>query len=175
MQIEILAKNFKASDKLLDIVEKKLSKLDKYFQDDSTCKVCMKQEAKTCKTEVTIDYKGNLIRSEVASDNFYNNIDVVIPKIQKQIYKYKSKLSKNLRDNVVFDEKEFEEQESEVNYDKLVKTKKFEMRPMSVQHAIEELNLLGHSFYVFLDAETNQIRVIYRRLSGDIGMIVPEF
>ena len=92
MRIEIMEKNCKASDKLVGIVEKKIGKLDKYFDEDSVCTVYLKQEGKSCKTELTILYKGNMIRAEVTGENFYDDIDAVLPKIENQIYRHKSKL-----------------------------------------------------------------------------------
>lgn len=97
MRIEISEKNCKASEKLVGVVEKKVSRLEKYFDDDSVCSVYLKQEGRFSKTEVTIYYKGNMIRAEVSGDNFYDNIDAVLPKIEKQIYKHKSKLESRLK------------------------------------------------------------------------------
>ena len=82
---------------LVGVVEKKVEKLDKYFDEDAVCSVYLKQEGKYCKTEVTIYYKGNMVRAEVSSDNFYDNIDAVLPKIERQIYKHKSKIESKLK------------------------------------------------------------------------------
>ena len=97
MRVEISEKNCKAGEKLIGVVEKKVAKLDKYFDEDAICSVYLKQENKLCKTELTIYYKGNMIRAEVAGDNFYDNIDEVLPKIERQIYKHKSKIESKLK------------------------------------------------------------------------------
>lgn len=97
MRIEISEKNCKAGEKLIGVVEKKVSKLDKYFDEDAICSVYLKQENKISKTELTIYYKGNMVRAEVSGDNFYDNIDAVLPKIERQIYKHKSKIESKLK------------------------------------------------------------------------------
>lgn len=97
MRIEIMEKNCKASEKLAGIVQKKIGRLEKYFDDDSVCTVYLKQDSKFCTTEVTILYKGNMIRAEVTGDNFYDDIDAVLPKIENQIYRHKSKLETSTR------------------------------------------------------------------------------
>ena len=147
MRIEIMEKNCKASDKLVGIVEKKIGKLDKYFDEDSVCTVYLKQEGKSCKTELTILYKGNMIRAEVTGENFYDDIDAVLPKIENQIYRHKSKLESKLKKDAFYDKRLFLE-EADVPVGKLVRTKTFALSPMTTEEAVEQLDLLGHSFYL---------------------------
>ncbi len=173
MRIEIIEKNCKASEKLSGVVGKKIARLDKYFDDDSLCTVYLKQDGKYSKTEVTILYKGNMIRAEVAGDNFYDGIDAVLPKIENQIYRHKSKLESKLKKDAFFDKRLYLE-EADVPVGKLVRTKTFKLTPMTTEEAAEQLDLLGHSFYIFQDAETNEVRVVYLRANGDIGLIIPE-
>ncbi len=173
MRIEISEKNCKASEKLVGVVEKKVSRLDKYFDDDSVCSVYLKQEGRFSKTEVTIYYKGNMIRAEVSGDNFYDNIDAVLPKIEKQIYKHKSKLESRLKKDA-FVEKQLFFREEELPEAHVVKTKTFQLTPMTAEEAAEQLDLLGHTFYIFQDADTGEVRVVYLRQNGDIGLLIPK-
>ncbi len=173
MRIEISEKNCKAGEKLVGVVEKKVAKLDKYFDDDAVCSVYLKQENKRSKTEVTIYYKGNMVRAEVSGDNFYDNIDAVLPKIERQIYKHKSKIESKLKKDA-FAGKQLFFAEELLPESKLVKTKTFELTPMTTEEAAEQLDMLGHSFYVFQDAETGEVRVVYLRENGDIGLLIPK-
>jgi len=157
MNIEIIERNYEAGEKLKEMTIKKIEKLDKYFENgDTKCKVSMKKENNSMKTEVMLDYHGKLVRAQVISDNFYNNLDLILPKLEGQIRKY-----------VLF-EPAVELKESQV-----VKTKRFPIYPMSVSAAAEEMELLGHSFFIFLDEKTNAVRVMYQRSDGELGVIDP--
>ena len=175
MKIEIIGRNCEVSEKLKTITEKKLARLDKYFSDaDTKAKVSFKKEASSLTTEIMLDYVGKLVRATATSDNFYDNLDVVIPKLEGQIRKHRTKFDKHqknsaYRDVAIYDTADREEKKSEI-----VKDKKFKLVPMTTEEAIEEMELLGHSFYVFLDAKTNTIQILYLRKDGDLGLIVPE-
>ncbi len=171
MKIEIVAKNYQVKEQLSEILEKKVAKLDKYFDEDSVCKIYLKQEKRECKMELSINYKGSLIRAEAKGDNFYDTIDIVLPKIERQIYKYRSKLESKLRQGAYLKDRIYEEKD--VNDFKLVKTKQFELTPMSVDEAIEEFELTGHSFFVFFDKNNDKTKVLYLRDDGNIGLIDP--
>jgi putative sigma-54 modulation protein len=159
-----------------NITEQKLQRLDKYFTDeDAKVKVSFKRQANALTTEVMLDYAGKFVRATSTSDNFYDNIDVVIPKIEGQIRKYRTRFDKHQK-NVAFKEdvtylgaKAVEDKSS-----KLVKTKNFKLSPMTTEEAIEEMELLGHNFYVYLDAKTDEIKVLYLRNDGDLGLIEPQ-
>lgn len=172
MRIEIVVKNYQLSEKLNEIITKKVDKLDKYFDDDTKCKIYLKKEGKSCKMELQLDYKGSFIRAQAYAENFYDALDIVLPKIESQIYKHRTKLEKKLRQNAFIDQmvypSEYEHEEG-----KLVKTKRFDMKPMSLDEAIEEFELIGHTFFVFLEDESNSIKVLYRRDDGNIGLIEP--
>ncbi len=174
MRIEISEKNCKASEKLAAVVEKKVARLEKYFDEDAICSVYLKQEGKLSKTEVTIYYKGNMIRAEVGGDNFYDNIDEVLPKIERQIYKHKSKIESKLKKDAFAEKQLFFRGDVSAEEGKLVRTKTFKLTPLTTEEAAEQLDLLGHSFYVFQDAETGEVRVVYLRADGDIGLIIPK-
>ena len=175
MNIEIVARKCEVNEHLKRVTEQKLSKLDKYFADsESKAKVNLKKEANSFTTEIMLDYAGKLVRATASGENFYDNLDVVLPKLEGQIRKYRTRFDKHNKNvaftaDALFDgEREYEEKKSG-----LVKEKKFVLVPMTVNEAIEEMDLLGHSFYVFLDGKTNTVQVIYRRNDGDVGLIEP--
>ncbi len=171
MRIEIIAKNSRVSEKLADIINKKVGKLDKYFEDDTICRIYLKNEAKKSKMEIQVDYKGNFLRAQAYEDTFFDALDVVLPKLESQIYKHRTRLEKQLRQSAFKDKMIFAE---DLPVDpKLVKTKRFEMRPMSVEEAIEEFGMIGHSFYVFVEEGTNAVKVLYLRDDGNYGIIEP--
>ena len=172
MKIEIVAKNYHVNQELKDVLDKKIAKLDKYFDDDSRCKLYLKKEKKEAKIELSLDYQGQLIRAEAKAENFYDAIDIVLPKVERQIYKHRSKLEAKLKKGAYKGDKLFEEQPAEEDF-RLVKTKQFEVKPLSVDEAIVEFELSGYGFYVFLDVETNTVKVLYLREDGNIGLIDP--
>ena len=174
MRIEISEKNYKANEKLVGVVEKKVSRLGKYFEEDAVCSVYLKQEGRFAKTEVTIYYKGNMVRGEVTGDNFYDNIDAVLPKIEKQIYKHKTRLEAKLKKDAFVEKQLFFDALLPEDSSNVVKTKTFELTPMTTEEAVEQLDLLGHTFYIFQDADTGEVRVVYLRDSGDVGLLIPK-
>ena len=174
MKISYTAKNYNVSDKFKEILEKKLNKLEKYFDEDVTVKVNCIEQAKQNKLEITINSKGMFFRSEVTSDNMYNNIDLALPKIEKQIVKqgskFKSKLKKDafLSNELMFLAKT--EEDVKVS-PKLVKTKSFELDPLTVEDAESYMEALDHNFFIFLNAETGKVNVIYKRNDTNYGLI----
>ncbi len=175
MNINYVSKNYKISDRFKEIIEKKLSKLEKYFSKNCDIKVNCSQIGDMDKLEVTINADGLFIRGEVMSDNMYNNIDLVMPKVEKQIIKTstksKSKVFKSQTDSVL-------EYLKEAPVDKplkVVKSKKFELEPLTLEDAESNLEALGHSFYVFLNAKSGCVNVIYKRNDGDLGLIEVDF
>ncbi len=173
MKISYTSKNYNISDKFKDILEKKLAKLERYFDEDVSVKVNCIEQAKQDKLEVTINARGMFFRSEVLSDNMYNNIDLALPKIEKQIIKqgskFKSKLKKDAFNNA---EALFEAlNKEEVESPKLVKVKKFDLDPLTVEDAEAYMEALDHNFYVFLNAETGKVCVVYKRNDKDYGLI----
>ena len=121
-----------------------------------------------------LDYAGKLVRATASGENFYDNLDVVMPKLEGQIRKYRTRFDKHNKNTAYTSSALFEgEKEYEERKCGLVKEKKFILTPMTVNEAIEEMDVLGHSFYVFLDAKTQTVQVIYRRNDGDVGLIEP--
>lgn len=175
MRITISGKNIDITEGLRTAIEEKLSKLDKYFNEDTDAYVTMSVEKNRQKIEVTIPVKGNIIRSEQVSSDMYVSIDLVEEVIERQLRKYRKKLvsqKQNAVDNFQkhFIEDEFD-QEEEI---KIVRAKKFEMKPMYPEDACVQMELLGHSFYVFLNAESEEVNVVYKRKGETYGLIEPE-
>lgn len=169
MRIEILGKNYVPADKLKDIITQKLSKLDKYFDDDAIAKVVCYTAKGGDKhiMEVTINLDKKLLRAEVTTDNMYNNIDLIIPKLTRQIRKYRTKLSKKVKEDVF----ESIEQPKAEDFKQVVKVKSFDITPMTQDEAIEAFELIDHDFYVYLSKETGKVNILYRREDGDYGIL----
>ena len=175
MKIDIIGRNYEVSERLKEITNQKIGKLDKYFEGTTTkAKVCFKKEASSLTTEVMLDYAGKLVRATASSDNFYDNLDVVLPKLEGQIRKHRTKFDKHQKNMAFRESAVYETADREEKKSSIVKEKKFKLSPMTVDEAIDEMELLGHSFYVFLEAKTNTVQVIYLRNDGDLGLIEPE-
>ena len=176
MKIEIVGRNYNVSDHLRDVTEQKLAKLDKYFADDQTyAKVSFKKEAANSQTtEVMLEYAGKFVRATATSDNFFENLDKVLPKLEGQIRKHRTRFDKSSKNQAYRDvtmyanASQYEEKKGNI-----VKEKKFKLKPMTVNEAMEEMELLGHNFYVFLEAKSNTVQVLYLRNDGDFGLIDP--
>ena len=129
------------------------------------------------KIEVTIPVKGNTIRAEESSTDMYVSIDLVEEIIERQIRRYRKKLIDKKQEALSFSQN-FIEEEEEVPYDdeiQIVKTKKFAVKPVNPEEACLQMEMLGHNFYVFLNSETDQVNVVYKRKNGTYGLIEPEF
>lgn len=173
MKIIITCKNLSSSDYLKENIEKKLSKLNKYFSDDITANVMVTTEKDKQKIEATINAAGTIFRAEQVADVAYDAIDGIVDKLSSQMSRFKTKLQKKHKDNkgFVFAEiPDFEEEPEEMT---VVKKKKIELAPMNVEEAIMQMELLGHDFFVYLDAESNGVNVVYKRKDGQYGLIVP--
>lgn len=174
MRIDIIERNgFTVSQRLDRILREKLTKLEKYFDGDVNAKVVCMKEAKLEKLEITITSKGVLYRSEVASDNMYNNIDLALPKLEKQIVRNSEK-KKNIKAKGTKQENflpfEFIEEEPE-ELPAIYKKKTFDLDPMLIDDARFAIERLGHDFFVFLNAETGKINILYKRRDGKYGLI----
>ncbi len=171
MEIKYVAKNYKISDKFKDIIEKKLSKMERYFDKNVEIKVSCTEQNDRCKLELTINSSGLYLRSEVESDNMYNNIDTALPKLEKQIIKNNKKYRNKFAEKATFDTFEFLEEAPKMETQKVVKTKTFDLDPISVEDAEAYMEAVGHNFYVFLNGETGEINIIYKRNDGNLGLI----
>jgi len=175
MRYTISGKNIDITPGLKAAVENKLGKLDRYFSPDTEAQVTLSVEKGRQKIEVTIPIKGSMIRAEQDSDDMYVSIDLVEEIIERQIKKYKTKIidkkqsAASFSDTFIQEEVEYEET---VN---IVKTKRFAMKPMDPEEACLQMELLGHNFFMFLNSETEQINVVYKRKANSYGLIEPEF
>ena len=177
MKFIIIGKNIDVTPGLREAVESKLGKLERYFTPDTEIHVTLSVQKERQKIEVTIPVKGGIIRSEQESNDMYVSIDLVEEVIERQLRKYKNKLVAKHQEGSNFKE-EFIETEDNAEDDgeiRIVRTKKFGFKPMYPEDACVQMELLGHDFYVFCNAETDEVNVVYRRKNGKFGLIEPEF
>ena len=177
MKFIIIGKNIDVTLGLREAVESKLGKLERYFTPNTEIHVTLSVQKGHKKNEVTIPVKGGMVRSEQESSDMYVSIDLVEEVIERQLRKYKNKLVAREQDGGNF-KQEFFESEDTVEDDgeiKIVRTKKFGFKPMYPEDACVQMELLGHDFYVFCNAETDEVNVVYRRKNGAFGLIEPEF
>ena len=176
MKITLRGKNIEITEAIEEKVSQKLSKLDKYFivSENVEAKVLVRTYPYGQKIEVTIPTEYVLLRAEVVDQDLYNAIDLVIDKLEGQIRKYKTRLNRKSKDNkLAFNLASIEPLEEEEE-DVLVKTKTITPKPMDMEEAIMQMELIGHSFFVYRDTETDAISIVYRRNDGDYGLIETE-
>ena len=176
MKITLRGKNIEITEAIEEKVSEKLSKLDKYFivSENVEAKVLVRTYPYGQKIEVTIPTEYVLLRAEVVDQDLYNAIDLVIDKLEGQIRKYKTRLNRKSKDNkLAFNLASIEPLEEE-EVDVLVKTKTITPKPMDMEEAIMQMELIGHSFFVYRDTETDAISIVYRRNDGDYGLIETE-
>ena len=175
MKITIVGRKLNVYEDTRELIERKLAKLDKYFKSEATeATVTLSRKRNVSSLEVTINAGGTLFRSEVEADDFRIALDQTVDHIEGQIRKNKTKLAKRLRENVmdmsmIPDPVEEAPDESEP----IIRVKQFEFKPMTAEEAIMQMNLLGHSFYVYKDITTGETCVVYTRKDGDYGLIEP--
>lgn len=172
----VRGKNIEITPALKDYVEKRVGKVTRFFDTVGEISVILIVEKGRHIVEVTVPLNGMLLRGEESTSDMYTSIDLVIEKLEKQIEKYKTKMARKLRAGIfkpdfaasaaipVLDSDEFP----------LVKTKRFAVKPMDVQEAIMQMNLINHDFFVFTNSETEDVNVVYRRKDGAYGLIEPE-
>ena len=176
MKITLRGKNIEITEAIEEKVSEKLSKLDKYFivSENVEAKVLVRTYPYGQKIEVTIPTEYVLLRAEVVDQDLYNAIDLVIDKLEGQIRKYKTRLNRKSKDNkLAFNLASIEPLEDEEE-DVLVKTKTITPKPRDMEEAIMQMELIGHSFFVYRDTETDAISIVYRRNDGDYGLIETE-
>ena len=180
MNFIISGKNIDVTPGLKDAIEQKLGKLERYFTPETEIIVTLSVEKERQKIEVTIPVKGNIIRS----DDMYVSVDLVEEVIERQLRKYKNKLVARSQGHPTASgsgnnfKKEFFESEDDTSVDdeiRIVRTKRFGIKPMYPEDACIQMDLLGHAFFVFCNAETDEVNVVYKRKDGSFGLIEPEF
>ena len=175
MRFIITGRNIDVTEGLKSAVEEKLGKLDRFFAVETEVNVTLSVEKERQKIEVTIPVKGNIIRSEQVSSDMYVSIDLVEEVIERQLKRYKNKIV-DIQQNASefapeYIEKEYEDEE-EI---KIIRSKRFGIKPMVPEEACVQMELLGHNFFVFFNAETEQVNVVYKRKGNTYGLIEPEF
>ncbi|MBP1926367.1 putative sigma-54 modulation protein [Sedimentibacter acidaminivorans] len=175
MKVNIYGKNMQLTEALKEATIKKVERLDKFFQTDVEAKVVLSIERKNQKVEVTIPFNGRIARVEESSDDMYNSIDEAVESLEQQLRKYKTKLQdkKHSSESIKFEN--FESLDEEDNDFKVVKTKKFAIKPMNIEEAVLQMDLLKHNFFVFLNADSEEVNVVYKRKDSNYGLIEPEF
>ena len=172
MRFIITGRNIDVTDGLRSAVEEKLGKLDRFFAPETEVNVTLSVEKERQKIEVTIPVKGNIIRSEQVSSDM--SIDLVEEVIERQLKKYKNKIVDKHHNEAAF-AKEYVENEYEPTDEvKIIRTKRFGIKPMDPEEACVQMELLGHNFYVFFNSETEEVNVVYKRKGNTYGLIEPE-
>lgn len=185
MKFHIRGRNVEVTDALRTYAEKKIGRLEKYFEVPFVSEVFITLSVNKSihAVEVTIPMTGVTLRAEEKSNDMYASIDMVIDKLERQIRKHKTRLNRKARqegtERTIFKES-FEqaaaaralEDEEEDTYE-VVRTKRFQLKPMNMEEAILQMNLLGHNFYVFANSETSSVSVVYKREDGRYGLIEP--
>ncbi|UHR02539.1 ribosome-associated translation inhibitor RaiA [Peptoniphilus sp. GNH] len=173
MKLELVGKNISLTESLKSKVEDKLSKLDKYFSDEILARATLSSTKGNQKIEVTIFLPGTILRAEDSSSDMYSSIDKVQNSLERQIKKYKTRLKKRYKDNTSI---KFEEVESPIEHEDedentIVRRKSFDLKPMMEEEAVLQMELLNHNFFVFLNGNTEEVNIVYKREDGDYGII----
>ena len=174
MKFTIVGRNMEITPALREAVEGKIGKLDKFFNPNTEVHVTLSVEKGRQKIEVTIPVKGNIIRSEQVSNDMYVSIDLVEEVIERQLKKYKTKIVDKKQNAGSFSQLFVENDYVDDEEVRIVRTKKFDIKPMYPEDACIQMELLGHSFFVFINAETDQVNVVYKRKGDTYGLIEPE-
>lgn len=178
MAIIVRGKNIDITPALKDYVEKRIGKVTKYFDHLGEITAVLTVQKGRHIVEVTVPVNGMLLRGEEATADMYTSIDLVIEKLERQIEKYKTRIARKFRTNggfkgeLVASRAPDDESTEELQ---VVKTKRFAVKPMAVEEALLQMNLIHHDFYVFTNADTEEVNVLYRRKDGNYGLIEPEF
>ena len=173
MRISISGKNLEVSDYMRETAEKKLNKLSKFFPQDADAQVSLAVEKNRHIVEVTVPYEGRIVRAEETSGDMYASLDNVVNKLEKQVQRFRTRQDRRRKSGEVI--ADFApvavEEEKEAFTPRIVRTKKFVIRPMSEEEAMLQMEMLGHSFFVFENAETGDVNVLYVRKDGNYGLI----
>ena len=173
MLLNFVGKNIELTESLKDVAEKKFSKLDKYFSEEAEARVVFSTVREEQTVEVTIFLPKTIIRAEETTDDMYSSMDNAVDALARQIRKHKAKLKRRYQNNetIRFDELFDKEPPKEEAEHKIVKRKNFELNPMDEEEAILQMDLLNHNFFVFLDADTDGVSIVYKRKDGNYGKI----
>ncbi|MDY2987402.1 MAG: ribosome-associated translation inhibitor RaiA [Peptoniphilus sp.] len=175
MKLKLIGKNLDLTQSLKEQSEKKLEKLDRYFDEEVEVRAVLSVEKDNRTVEVTVFLPGTILRAEDTSDDMYASIDATIDILERQIRKYKTKLKKRYQDPKTIRFENIESlSEEETDESKIVKRKTFTLKPMMEEEAEMQMDLLNHNFFIYLNAETEEIDLLYRRNDGNLGLIEVE-
>jgi len=175
MAVTVRGKNLDITPALKEYVEKRVNKITKYFETLGEIMVVLKVEKGRHIVELTVPVNGIILRGEESTGDMYASIDQVVDKIEKQIEKYKTKLARKFRQGGFRADIASSVTQAEPEEKQVVKAKRFAVKPMDAEEAVMQMNLIHHDFYMFLNTETEQVNVVYRRKDGNYGLIEPEF
>ena len=175
MNYMISGKNIDVTEGLKQAVYDKLGRLEKFFNEDTNAQVTFSVEKERQKIEVTIPMKGHIIRAEQVSDDMYVSIDMVVEIIERQVTRYKKRIIDQEQDAAFFQNQFLEEEDDSEDDISIIRSKRFAVKPMYPEDACVQMELLGHSFYVFRNADTDEVNVVYKRKGNTYGLIEPEF
>ena len=171
MKLYVVGRKMNVYEETKELIAKKLEKLDKFFSEEGEATVTLSRKRGISTMEVTINAAGTLFRSEQDADDFREALDRCVEIIERQIRKNKTRLAKRIRSSAIPDMVAFSEEEDEE--EQVLRVKRFPLKPMSVDEAILQMKLIGHSFFVFLNDEEGKVCVVYTRKDGNYGIIIP--
>ena len=175
MKFIIVGKNIEVTPGLRSAVEDKIGKLERYFSPETEVHVTLSTQKDRQKIEVTIPVKGTVIRSEQVSNDMYVSIDLVEEIIERQLKKYKNKLTDSRHERADAFNPEYVDASYDDDEIQIVRSKKVDMKPMYPEDACMEMELSGHDFFMFINAETERVNVVYKRSGNTYGLIEPEY
>ena len=178
MQYIITGRNYEVTDRVREHIEKKFSKLENYFRNDTEVHVTLSQQKSEKKIEVTIPMKGTTIRAEETNNDLYTAIDLLQDVLERQLRRNRKKLIDRKQNTTSFSQyymEDLEDEDGEEESIKIVKSKRFAIKPMDPEEACFQMDMSGHSFYVFYNADTDLVNVVYKRKDGNYGLIEPEY
>ena len=175
MRVTVIGKNIEVTPALKGIVEKKISKMDRYFEPHIEARATLSVHKNKQTIEVTIPFNGVILRCEESTPDMYKSIDLVENKLQRQIRKQRTKLQRRSNESLRFANIETIDNKEDVQDEEIVKVKKFNIKPMSTEEAILQMELVQHNFFVFKDSDTENVNVIYKRNDGNYGLLEPDY
>jgi len=174
MNIIIRGKHIELTDALKEYVMKRVGKLEKYSDEFMDVQVTLLVERDRHRVEVTAPIHGMILRGEEETEDMYSSIDMVVEKLERQIDKYRTRINKRMRTKVLKDHEPKQPIGADEPHEEVVRNKKFNAKPMSVEEAIMQMNLVGHTFFVFTNADSQEMNVVYLRNNGDYGLLQPQ-
>jgi putative sigma-54 modulation protein len=175
MNIHIAGKNLEISDSLKEMVNKKVKKLDRYFEPDTEATVVMSTQRARHIVEITIPFDGVILRGEEATDDMYTSIEHVVHKLEKQILHHRTRLERRLKGGAFHGDVPDLGLQEGANNVQVVRTKRFAIKPLDIDEAALQMQLLEHDFFVFMNSDTGEVNVLYRRKDGQLGLIEPMY